>query len=459
MSKVTKSNNQRAFIGGAWSNSGEDEEVKGKDETCLVAQASNEICLGINLEPGEWIKDSGCSKHMMGNRNIFSTYKSYNERNVIFKSNLRGNIIGKVKESLNVTFDETLPPPKTSPLEDDDLGKEKAIKVSKTRPLGNDLEDKSLENNEIINIKESKSHPLENVIDTVMSDSKDSTVTYTAVSSPFKDGSDIGSPGVDGPPIMPEDPYAYIMVAYQVPPSPGPKEPQLSPPLDFVPEPMYPEYMPQEDEILPAEEQPLPAVASPTADSPGYIIESDLDEEPEEDDEDSEEDPADYPADKDDDDEEEEEPSKDNADDEDEDEDEDEEEGEEHPAPVDFVPPVHHPSPPLPASPPASVLPASPPASPIRPLGYQAAMIRLRAETPSTSHPLPLPTSSPPLQLLSSYRRTNRPEITLPPRKRLGVDLGPRYEIGEGSSAAAARPTGGRKADYGFVDTMDTDIR
>ncbi|GJW84288.1 hypothetical protein Tco_0157433, partial [Tanacetum coccineum] len=56
--------------------------------------------------------------------------------------------------------------------------------------------------------------------DTVMSDSEDSTVTYTAVSSPFEDGSDIGSPGVDGPPIMPEDPYAYIMAAYQVPPSP-----------------------------------------------------------------------------------------------------------------------------------------------------------------------------------------------------------------------------------------------
>ncbi|GKF81284.1 hypothetical protein Tco_0239886, partial [Tanacetum coccineum] len=97
-------------------------------------------------------------------------------------------------------------------------------------------------------------------------------------------GSDIGSPGVDGPPIMPEDPYAYIMAAYLVPPSPdyipgpevppspdyipGPEEPQSPPPLDFVPEPMYPEYIPQEDEILLAEEQPLPAAASPTAISP-----------------------------------------------------------------------------------------------------------------------------------------------------------------------------------------------
>ncbi|GKE98972.1 hypothetical protein Tco_0022323, partial [Tanacetum coccineum] len=41
---------------------------------------------------------------------------------------------------------------------------------------------------------------------TVMSDSQDSTVTYTAVSSPFEDRSDIGSPGVDGPPIMLDGP-------------------------------------------------------------------------------------------------------------------------------------------------------------------------------------------------------------------------------------------------------------
>ncbi|GKA02339.1 retrovirus-related pol polyprotein from transposon TNT 1-94 [Tanacetum coccineum] len=71
----------------------------------------------------------------------------------------------KVEESLNVTFDKTVPPPKTSPLEDDDLVEEQAIEVSKTKPLRHDLEDKSLENNEITNIKESKSHPLENVIE------------------------------------------------------------------------------------------------------------------------------------------------------------------------------------------------------------------------------------------------------------------------------------------------------
>nr|GEZ42126.1 integrase, catalytic region, zinc finger, CCHC-type, peptidase aspartic, catalytic [Tanacetum cinerariifolium] len=62
---------------------------------CLVAHASSEICLGVDLEPDEWIKDSGCSKHMTGNRKLFSTYKAYNGDNVIFGSNLRGNIIGK----------------------------------------------------------------------------------------------------------------------------------------------------------------------------------------------------------------------------------------------------------------------------------------------------------------------------------------------------------------------------
>ncbi|GJR71579.1 retrovirus-related pol polyprotein from transposon TNT 1-94 [Tanacetum coccineum] len=94
-SKPPKNNDQRAFIGGAWSDNGEDEMEKTKDETCLVAQAPDEICLGINLEPDEWIKDSGCSKHMTGNRKLFSSYKAYNGGNVIFGSNLRGKIIGK----------------------------------------------------------------------------------------------------------------------------------------------------------------------------------------------------------------------------------------------------------------------------------------------------------------------------------------------------------------------------
>ncbi|GJX83598.1 putative reverse transcriptase domain-containing protein [Tanacetum coccineum] len=72
-----------------------------------------------------------------------------------------------------------------------------------------------------------------------MSDSEDSTVTYTEISSPYEDLSDIGSPGAEGP-------------IFQDPPSPdyvpGPEEPEQAPPspiyVPFVPEPVYPEFLP-----------------------------------------------------------------------------------------------------------------------------------------------------------------------------------------------------------------------
>ncbi|GKF05492.1 hypothetical protein Tco_0036160, partial [Tanacetum coccineum] len=129
--------------------------------------------------------------------------------------------------------------------------------------------------------------------------------------------------------------------------------------------------------------------------------------------------------------------------------------------------------PPLLVSSPVPVLSPSPPTSPICPFGYQAAMIRLRDEAASTSHSLPLP---PPIilsytrphapssgtlhmHLLSTDRRADIPEVTLPPRKRLGIALGFRYEVGKSSSAAVARPAGGLRVDYGFVATMDREIR
>nr|GEY45720.1 hypothetical protein [Tanacetum cinerariifolium] len=149
-----------------------------------------------------------------------------------------------------------------------------------------------------------------------MSDSEHSIVTYTSMS--INDGSsDVGSLGViilgyDGLPMIPEDPYAYVDAAMQ-----GPHPP------DFVLEPVYLEFMPLVDDVLPAEEQPLPAAILPTADSPGYITEFDLKEDPEEeDDKDPEEDQTDYLTDKDDN---EEESSRDDANDEDEGEDEEEE--------------------------------------------------------------------------------------------------------------------------------------
>nr|GEV72297.1 hypothetical protein [Tanacetum cinerariifolium] len=135
------------------------------------------VCLRACLEPDEWIKDSGCSKHMTGNKSLF-----YDGGNVVFGSNLKGKIIGKgysqnskayvvlnkhtmkVKESLNVAFDESRPPTKLSPLVDDDFGEGEAIRKNTKIVNTNNEEDKSIEVDEIINIKESNNHPLDQVI-------------------------------------------------------------------------------------------------------------------------------------------------------------------------------------------------------------------------------------------------------------------------------------------------------
>ncbi|GJW08278.1 hypothetical protein Tco_1570701 [Tanacetum coccineum] len=283
-------------------------------------------------------------------------------------------------------------------------------------------------------------------------------------------------------------------VALQAPPSPdyipGPEEPQSPPLPDFILEPIYLEYMSEEDE-------------------------SDLEEDPKEDnDEDPKEDPVDYPADGGDDDDDEDESLEDDDVDIEVDDDEEEEEhltladsttvtlpaADQAPSAEETKPfetnesaatPPPHPAyrvtarisipAPVPtpvwsdaevarllaiSTPPSSPLSYAPsPASPICPLDYRAAMIQLRAEAASTSHSLPLPqpiilshtrpdapsSGTLPLHLLSLDRRADRPKVTLPPRKRLGIVLGPRYEVGESSSAAAARPTKGLRADYGFV--------
>ncbi|GJR71670.1 zf-CCHC domain-containing protein [Tanacetum coccineum] len=90
---------------------------------------------------------------------VFLGYSQNSKAYIILNKHTR-----KFEESLNVTFDETLPPSKTSPLVDDDLDREEAIKVTAKKNLENDIVDETLEIDKIVNIKESRNHPLENVI-------------------------------------------------------------------------------------------------------------------------------------------------------------------------------------------------------------------------------------------------------------------------------------------------------
>nr|GEX29367.1 hypothetical protein [Tanacetum cinerariifolium] len=285
-----------------------------------------------------------------------------------------------------------------------------------------------------------------------MSDSDESGVTYTEVSSPFEDLSDIRSPRADDHEHlelrgMLEDPYV----------------------------------------------EPYAEDASPTAQLPEHVPESNLKAYPEEDDdEDPEEDLVDYPADRGDEGGDEEGLSKDDEDD-DIDIEADKEE-EEHPAPADSVvvalPVADRPhliSIPAPVPVPswfdlefARLLAMStPPSSPLSPLSSPPPRIPFTllpsiisppspvlspAPPPSPIRiPPPLPisalTSSQPLQLPSASCREDRPKVTLPPQNRLGIALGPGYEVEESSSAAAARPARGLTTDYSFVATMDREIR
>ncbi|GJQ98255.1 hypothetical protein Tco_0009394 [Tanacetum coccineum] len=216
-----------------------------------------------------------------------------------------------------------------------------------------------------------------------------------------------------------------------------------------------------EDEVFLGEEQPLTAAVSPISDSPGYIADSDL----EEDEEDPEEDPTDYPADG---------RYYDDDDDESSDDDEDDVEEEEHPTSADSIPP------------PVSPLPL--PASPTYPLEYRADMIRQRAESPSTSHLLPLlppiilshtrafvsmmRAAAPSTYILASRSETppsETPPLGTPPLLPIPLPtLSPpmllsstvyRAGVFESSFAPTARPSGGFRADYGFVATLDNEIR
>nr|GEU61028.1 putative reverse transcriptase domain-containing protein [Tanacetum cinerariifolium] len=285
--------------------------------------------------------------------------------------------------------------------------------------------------------------------DTVKSVSKDSTITYTAVSSPFGGLSDIGSQGVDGPHVMPEDPYVYVVAAFRAPPSPN-----------YAPGPEHP---------------PLPVKV------PEFVVEPDPKDDPEED-------PADYPADGGDEGDDEDESSNDDEDDdinikEDEEEDESsdddmdddidikgDEEEDEYLAPVSFIVVAlltvdHAPSAKeiepfetdehrdcqtyghtysttittlpiillqIPSLPLPILLP--PPINPTfeeAPLGYRAAKLRWSAE------------------------REKIPKADMPLWKRLCTTHTGTYEIGESSTTAAATIREPVRDDlYRFVDTI-----
>ncbi|GJT14281.1 retrovirus-related pol polyprotein from transposon TNT 1-94 [Tanacetum coccineum] len=223
--KPPKDKNQRAFVRGSWSYSNEEDNEKVKDETCLVAQASSEVCsessyfsdenssiddlvldseydklekLGLGFSSFEasssrtkeikFVKAQTKASSDGGPINMGGPYNAQAAPKIImglpagkpesekrYSQNSKSYIIlnkhtKKIKESLNVTFNETPPPSKTSPLVDDDLAEEEAIRVTEKKNLENDIEDETFEIEEIVTIKESRNHPLENNVTEALTD-------------------------------------------------------------------------------------------------------------------------------------------------------------------------------------------------------------------------------------------------------------------------------------------------
>nr|GEU65981.1 hypothetical protein [Tanacetum cinerariifolium] len=90
-----------SFVGSTAKLAGDGSTIKAYGSTIpgsvdpSTSQNVAERMLRTCLEPDEWIKDSSYSKHMTGNKSLFSTYKAYYRGNVVFRSNLKGKIIGK----------------------------------------------------------------------------------------------------------------------------------------------------------------------------------------------------------------------------------------------------------------------------------------------------------------------------------------------------------------------------
>ncbi|GJR12046.1 hypothetical protein Tco_0794698 [Tanacetum coccineum] len=345
--------------------------------------------------------------------------------------------------------------------------------------------------------------------------SASSAVTYTSVYTDSEPGrvfwgadeeiSDRGAPrvivyGYDGLSMQPVAPPSPNYVSGpEHPPSldyvSGPKHPPSPVYLPYVPESEYPEYLAPSDDEAPIEDRPLHVDASPVALSPGYVPDSDPEE-------DSEEEHADYPVDggdgddkpfdddddDDDTDDEDEEPFEDEGNDE-------EKEEEEHLDPADSsaIPVVDHvpsardieafetdesaPTPRLPQIrfPFAQTrlrmahktIRLEPPMSP----SMEACIAKYAAAptplVPVASPPLPLPSplttsptdagaplgnravgiqirvALPPLLLSSISYRTDIPEAEMPPLKRACFATpAPGFKIGESLAAGAARQPG-----------------
>nr|GEX08844.1 hypothetical protein [Tanacetum cinerariifolium] len=106
-------------------------------------------------------------------RGVFLGYSQNSKAYVVLNKHTM-----KVEESINVTFNRSHTPTKLSPLVDNDVGEEEAIRKNTKIVNTNNEEDESIEVDKIVNIKESKNHPLDQVIGNLNQRTLSSSLTW-----------------------------------------------------------------------------------------------------------------------------------------------------------------------------------------------------------------------------------------------------------------------------------------
>ncbi|GKE03315.1 retrovirus-related pol polyprotein from transposon TNT 1-94 [Tanacetum coccineum] len=177
--KPSRNKDQKAFIGGSWSDSKNDAEDKTNDETCLMAQSSNEVALNsshysdnassldndsssiiaIRTDHGREFDNEvqfGAYCDAQGITHNFSAPRTPQSNGVVERKNRT------LQEMSRTMLNEQSIPQKFWCNAVDT--EEEAIKRNTKVVNNNNEEDESIEVDEIVNIKESKNHPLDKVI-------------------------------------------------------------------------------------------------------------------------------------------------------------------------------------------------------------------------------------------------------------------------------------------------------
>ncbi|GJX95695.1 retrovirus-related pol polyprotein from transposon TNT 1-94 [Tanacetum coccineum] len=177
-------NDKKAFQRSRDDRIGEEDDEKIKDETCLIAQASMRYIIGKGQ-----ISDNKCRVNFLSEHDS-EILRMELVRNLpklkfdqhfcdAFKIRKQAHASHKAKNMVSTTrclellhMDLFVPSAVRSyggnhytlVIVDDYLDEEEAIKVTEKKKLENDIEDETLEIDEIVNIKESRNHLLENFI-------------------------------------------------------------------------------------------------------------------------------------------------------------------------------------------------------------------------------------------------------------------------------------------------------